>query len=129
MCAIECQKKGRVLIIDDQPDNIHVLGNILKEDYDILAATSGFKALEIASGNNPPDVILLDIVMPEMDGYEVCRRLKADEQNGNGLPENFDMNKSAGLGLMLVQGLTQQLHGTFTISSDHGVKSVVTFEI
>ncbi len=49
--------------------------------------------------------------------------------DGNGLPEHFDMNKAAVLGLMLVQGLTQQLRGTFTISSDHGVKSVVTFDI
>jgi len=80
MNTIECQKKGCVLIIDDQPENIHVLANILQEHYDVQAATNGIKALEIASGNNPPDVILLDIVMPETDGYEVCHRLKADER-------------------------------------------------
>ena len=80
MNTIECQKKGCVLIIDDQPENIHILDNILNEKYDVLAATDGVKALEIASGNNPPDVILLDILMPETDGYEVCRRLKTDEQ-------------------------------------------------
>jgi len=338
--AIDGQKKGCVLIVDDLPENIHLLDNILKEKYDIQVAINGVKALEIVSGNNPPDVILLDIVMPGTDGYEVCRRLKADERtcdipvifvtardsvddeeygfnlgavdyitkpfqaavvqvrvksqmeqqqnkkiirqhlkdkeillrevhhriknniasiwsllrmqarstvnpeaqavlreaisrvqsmgvlydkllntkgyrdipvkdyfedliasiivcfftdnaaitlnkeiadfnldtkklyplglivnelltncikngfrgkdsgtidlaltkreqeivltvrdDGNGLPENFDMNKAAGLGLMLVQGLTQELSGTFTISSDHGVKSVVTFDI
>ncbi len=80
MNTIGCQKKGRVLIIDDQPDNIHVLANIIQEHYDIQAVTNGVKALEIASGKNPPDVILLDIVMPDMDGYEVCRRLKANVQ-------------------------------------------------
>jgi len=80
MNTSECQKTGSVLIIDDQPENIHVLANILQEDYGVQAATNGAKALEIVSGKNPPDVILLDIVMPEMDGYEVCRRLKADEQ-------------------------------------------------
>ncbi len=80
MTTNECQKKGRVLIIDDQPENIHVLANIIQEQYDVQAATNGAKALEIAFGKNPPDMILLDIVMPEMNGYEVCRRLKADEQ-------------------------------------------------
>ncbi|MCP3951286.1 MAG: response regulator, partial [Desulfobacterales bacterium] len=80
MNTIGCEKKGRVLIIDDQPDNIRVLANILQERYDVQAATDGGKALEIASGKYPPDVILLDIVMPEMDGYEVCRRLKADDR-------------------------------------------------
>ncbi|MCP4626391.1 MAG: response regulator, partial [bacterium] len=80
MNTIGYQKKGRVLIIDDQPENIHVLANIIQEQYDVQAAINGAKALEIASGKNPPDVILLDIVMPEMDGYEVCRRLKADER-------------------------------------------------
>ncbi len=74
------EKKSTVLIVDDQPINIQVLANIIKETYAIQAATNGVKALEIASGKNPPDVILLDIIMPEMDGYEVCRRLKADKQ-------------------------------------------------
>ena len=73
-------KKSTVLIVDDQPENIHILDNILHEKYDTRAATNGVNALEIASGKNPPDLILLDIVMPDMDGYEVCRRLKADER-------------------------------------------------
>jgi len=49
MNTIECQKKGRVLIIDDQPENIHDLANILQEHYDVQAAINGAKALEIAS--------------------------------------------------------------------------------
>jgi len=69
-----------VLIVDDQPVNIQSMSKLLNKDYHILIATSGAKALDIATGENPPDLILLDIIMPEMDGYEVCRRLKANEQ-------------------------------------------------
>jgi len=94
MNTIEYQKKGRVLIIDDQPENIHVLANIIQEQYDVQAAINGAKALEIASGKNPPDVILLDIVMPEMDGYEVCRRLKADERTRD-IPVIFVTGKNS----------------------------------
>lgn len=70
--------KQIILIVDDIPDNIMVLGGVLQGDYDIRAARSGTKALEIARSTPRPDLILLDIMMPEMDGYEVCRRLKAD---------------------------------------------------
>jgi len=69
-------KRVIVLIVDDQPANIHALARLLKEDYQVLAATSGAKALSLAEGEKRPDIILLDIMMPEMDGYEVCRRLK-----------------------------------------------------
>ncbi|MFO7803928.1 MAG: diguanylate cyclase [Desulfovermiculus sp.] len=82
------QEKQAVLIVDDQPANIHVLGKLIKDDYKILAATSGAKALEIANSENKPDLILLDIMMPEMDGYEVCRRLKANERT-NSIPVIF----------------------------------------
>jgi len=70
--------KPIILIVDDQPSILHELGNLLREDYQVLAAPNGAKALTIATGRKTPDVILLDIMMPEMDGYEVCRRLKAD---------------------------------------------------
>ncbi|MCP4994634.1 MAG: response regulator, partial [Gammaproteobacteria bacterium] len=74
------EHKISVLIVDDQPENIHVLDNIIPKHYVTQIATNGVKALEIASGKNPPDLILLDIIMPEMDGYEVCRRLKAEDR-------------------------------------------------
>ncbi len=67
-----------VLIVDDVPDNIDLLASILRSDYRCKAATSGQRALEIARAQPQPDLILLDIMMPEMDGYEVCRQLKAD---------------------------------------------------
>ena len=79
----ETKNKSTILIVDDQPANIHALAHIIKEEYVVQAATSGVKALEIASGDNPPDLILLDIMMPEMDGYEVCTCLKADEATCN----------------------------------------------
>ncbi len=66
--------KPTILIVDDIPDNIAVLSNILV-DYNVKAATNGAKALEIALRFRP-DIILLDIMMPEMDGYTVCTRLK-----------------------------------------------------
>ena len=68
-----------ILIVDDTPENITLLRGLLKSDYRIKIATNGVKALELAEADSPPDLILLDIMMPEMDGYEVCRRLKASE--------------------------------------------------
>src|SRR6185369_2170522 len=68
--------KQTILIVDDIPANIDILSAILKENYTVKAATSGQKALVIAESITPPDLILLDVMMPDMDGYEVCRRLK-----------------------------------------------------
>lgn len=73
--------KPTILIVDDVPDNITVLTNILA-DYNLKAANSGAKALKIASRFRP-DIILLDIMMPEMDGYTVCTRLKRDHHTKN----------------------------------------------
>ncbi len=71
-------EKRTILIVDDAPDNLLLLSQVLKEDYKIKAANNGVKALRIALDETPPDLILLDIMMPGMDGYEVCRRLKSD---------------------------------------------------
>ncbi|MBC3906465.1 MULTISPECIES: HD-GYP domain-containing protein [Undibacterium] len=70
--------KQVILIVDDTPDNISLLSGLLKDQYKIKIATNGLKALQIASSLPGPDLILLDVMMPEMDGYETCRRLKAD---------------------------------------------------
>jgi two-component system sensor histidine kinase/response regulator len=72
------EKKTTILVVDDVPDNIAILDGILKEDYRVKAATSGEAALAIARADLPPDLILLDVMMPGMDGFEVCRRLKAE---------------------------------------------------
>ncbi|MFA6014604.1 MAG: EAL domain-containing protein [Gallionellaceae bacterium] len=77
-----------ILLVDDMPENIHELMSVLSDEYRIQVANTGAKAIEMVLGTTPPDLILLDIVMPEMDGYEVCRRIKATEI-GNQIPIIF----------------------------------------
>ncbi len=75
-------KRKRILIVDDEPNNLQVLRQILKEEYQLTFARSGAEALERAEKHHP-DLILLDIMMPEMDGYEACRRLKRSANTSN----------------------------------------------
>ena len=70
--------RQRILIVDDAPENIRILGASLGDDYEISFATGGEEALHQAE-ENPPDLILLDVQMPDLDGYEVCRHLKSLE--------------------------------------------------
>ena len=70
-------ERPTVLVVDDTPDNLALMSGLLKDDYRVKVANSGERALKIAVSEGAPDLILLDIMMPEMDGYEVCRRLKA----------------------------------------------------
>jgi phosphoserine phosphatase RsbU/P len=72
------QVQKLILIVDDTPTNIGVISGALRDTYKTKVATNGAKALAIAAEEEKPDLILLDVMMPEMDGYEVCRRLKAD---------------------------------------------------
>lgn len=71
--------KPIILIVDDVPDNLDILYEVLKEDYEIAAAKNGQKAIELAQ-KLLPDLILMDIMMPEMDGFEACRQLKLNNQ-------------------------------------------------
>lgn len=73
------EEKRRILLVDDSPDDIQILMENLKPEFALLAATNGEKALAIAAKSPQPDVILLDVSMPGMNGYETCRRLKADD--------------------------------------------------
>jgi diguanylate cyclase (GGDEF)-like protein/PAS domain S-box-containing protein len=77
-----------ILVVDDMPENVHGLIGALSEQYRISVATDGQAAIDSVDGADPPDLILLDVVMPEMDGYEVCRRIKAME-TGNHIPVIF----------------------------------------
>lgn len=77
-----------LLVVDDIPENIHELLEALRGEYRIMVARNGVKALEAIQGSAPPDLVLLDIIMPEMDGYEVCRRIKATPI-GNRIPVIF----------------------------------------
>lgn len=71
-------KKATILVVDDTPDNLMLMHSLLKTEYKVKVANGGDKALKIVQSDAPPDLILLDIMMPDMDGYEVCRRLKAN---------------------------------------------------
>ncbi len=75
---MEGERKPKVLIVDDTPENIQILMGTLKDQYAIVAAINGEKALKMAVTEPRPDLILLDIMMPGMDGFEVCSRLKTD---------------------------------------------------
>lgn len=70
--------KQSILVVDDTPDNIDVLSDVLADSYRIRVATSGEKALKIIYSDEPPDLILLDIMMPGLSGLEICRRVKAN---------------------------------------------------
>jgi putative two-component system response regulator len=89
-------KLQTILIVDDIPDEIFVLDEILKDEYQVKAVTNGEAALKIAQSDNPPDLILLDILMPAPDGYEICRRLIHDPRTA-GIPIIFLTAKTGAL--------------------------------
>ena len=97
--------KFRLLLVDDQPTNLQVLGSILSKNYDLQIATSGAQALKLLAGDQRADVILLDVMMPDMDGHEVCRRLKAEPATAKipvifvtALDQDEDLQKGLELG-------------------------------
>jgi len=98
------EPKKTVLVVDDAAENIDLLRAILAPLYALKVAINGEKALKIALSDAPPDLILLDIMMPGMDGYEVCRRIKA-HATANGIPILFvtsmDDPQDQALGLSL----------------------------
>ncbi len=77
MIGLNLTNKATILIIDDSPSNLALMGRLLHQ-YKVKVANNGVKGLHIARSDAPPDLILLDIMMPEMDGYEVCQQLKTD---------------------------------------------------
>jgi putative two-component system response regulator len=86
--ALNFTDKPVVLIVDDTPENLTVMNALLKDDYRTKVAHNGERALKVAQSDPRPDLILLDIMMPGMDGYEVCRQLKADPKTA-GIPVVF----------------------------------------
>lgn len=79
--AVSNKERPRILIVDDAPLNISVLVGLLKSDYKTLVAKDGEQAFTRVFAEQQPDLILLDIMMPGIDGYEVCRRLKSDPRS------------------------------------------------
>lgn len=77
-----------ILVVDDEPANLAILREALKDDYRVLVALGGAKALEMLGGPNPPDLVLLDVNMPAPDGFEVCRRMQAETKMA-GIPVIF----------------------------------------
>lgn len=103
------KNKGRstILVVDDTPENIHILTRNLEDKYEVYCASNGDKALEIAFSDNPPDLFLLDIMMPDMDGYELCSRLKSNPGTRDipvifvtAMNQEFDETKGLNLGAM-----------------------------
>ncbi len=76
-------KKVTILIVDDTPNNLDLLGGVLREEYRVKTALRGDVALKIARSEPQPDMIILDIMMPDMDGYEVCKQLKSDPKTAH----------------------------------------------
>ncbi len=113
---IDREEMHTLLIVDDTPENIKILMETLKDEYKIIAATSGERALEVAaSEENRPDLILLDIIMPGIDGYEVCRQLKDNDDTRN-IPVIFVtaisevMDETKGFRLGAVDYITKPFH-------------------
>jgi putative two-component system response regulator len=75
--------KQKILVVDDIQENIDLLFAVLSHDYTVMQATNGKSALDMSSGSTPPDIILLDVQMPGMDGFEVCRKLKENPATRN----------------------------------------------
>ncbi|WP_305908182.1 two-component system response regulator [Methylomarinum sp. Ch1-1] len=108
------QDKQTVLLVDDGAENIDVLSSVLRPEYKVKAAINGERALQIAGADPKPDMILLDIMMSGMDGYEVCRRLKANPATA-GIPvifitaKNHEEDETKGLELGAVDYITKPI--------------------
>ncbi|MBF0097240.1 MAG: response regulator [Magnetococcales bacterium] len=109
--------KSTILLVDDEDANLELLNGLLKDDYTLLSAKNGPKAISLAG--QKPDLILLDIMMPGMDGYEVCRRLKAKEQTRD-IPIIFIASK---------REMTDEIDGLQLGASDYIAKPLTPLEV
>lgn len=76
--SLDFTTKPTILVVDDTPDNLTLMASLLKDKYKVKLANSGDKAIKLVRADNPPDLILLDIMMPGLSGYDVCKILKDD---------------------------------------------------
>lgn len=111
----EPESKPMILIVDDTPVNIQVLAEALRGEYRVKVATSAVGAFDVIEKHGVPDLILLDVMMPDMDGYEMCRRLKNDEKTMN-IPvifvtaKNDAVDEERGLRLGAVDYIIKPFH-------------------
>lgn len=114
-------EKPTILVVDDTPENLLLISDLLRKCYKVKVANNGSRALAIAQVAPPPDLILLDIMMPEMDGYEVCRLLKSNRVT-RGIPVVFltartDDDYNKGLKLGAVGYLTKPVKSSLLMES------------
>ena len=83
MDELHLNGRATILVVDDTPGILSLMNSVLEDEYKVKIANGGEKALKIVASDSPPDLILLDIMMPGIDGYEVCRRLKRDPKTMN----------------------------------------------
>ncbi|MDD3269256.1 MAG: diguanylate cyclase [Syntrophomonadaceae bacterium] len=111
----ETDSREKILIVDDNKQNIEMLMELLNEEYRITAAVNGERAIKMAMSDTPPDLILLDIIMPGMDGYQVCSLLKNDDKTKH-IPIIFItavsevMDSTKGFSLGAVDYITKPFH-------------------
>ena len=122
---MEEPSKCTVLVVDDTETNIDILVAALDSEYEVSVAMDGESALEIVN-TDPPDLILLDIMMPGIDGYEVCRRLKSEPKT-SGIPIIFItamseiQNKTMGFEMGAVDYITKPFETPWTCSVSHSL--------
>ncbi|MGE5489685.1 MAG: two-component system response regulator [Actinomycetota bacterium] len=119
--VLDFTDRATVLVVDDTPENLSLMSALLRDSYKVKVANNGEKALRIAAGEGAPDLILLDIMMPGMDGYAVCRHLKADPATCN-IPVIFltaraaSEDEEAGLALGAVDYITKPISPAITLA-------------
>lgn len=112
---MEQNRRARVLVVDDERFYLDVMVELLSPDYDVVLAKNGEQALRRATGRNRPDLILLDVIMPDIDGHQVCRRLKANSLT-NQIPVIFltgmrdEQSELKGLELGAVDYITKPIN-------------------
>jgi putative two-component system response regulator len=120
----EQEAKQTILVVDDTPENIDVLSAVLRPEFQVKAALNGERALKIAGGDPRPDMVLLDIMMPGMDGYEVCRQLKANPATSQ-IPvifitaKNQEQDEKKGLELGAVDYITKPVSPPLVLTRVH----------
>ncbi|MFA9215838.1 MAG: two-component system response regulator [Sphingomonadaceae bacterium] len=113
--------KPTILVVDDTPDNIELLCAVLEDDYRTRIAVNGERALKIANGETKPDLILLDIMMPGMSGYDVCKALKANPETRD-IPVIFVtamsevVDEQLGLGLGAADYITKPISAPIVLA-------------